>query len=105
MSDSINDRSAYQSNDGDYGIWYCSGFWVLGDLWYLGKCSGDAYTSEDNICVHDIGWKWYYSDNGWQVAGDGLGTRCTGTCEMWIYYILLLSLSFVDAEQGYVFKK
>ena len=76
MSDSVNGRNAYQY--GNYGIWWCNGLWMLGYTSALGQCSGWAYTSEQDICVHDIGWDWKYSDNGWQAAGEGLGTRCTG---------------------------
>ena len=82
MSESVNGRSHYQSDfdDGEKGIWWCSGYWIIGITSELGQCSGYAYTAEDEKCVHNVGWNWLYSNLGkaWIETGEGLGVRCTG---------------------------
>ena len=82
LSESVNGRSHYQSDfdDGYYGIWWgeCN-VWMISETSHVGQCSGDAYTTEDEKCVHNVGWNWLYGDGqNWFEAGEGLGVRCTG---------------------------
>ena len=85
LSESVNGRSHYQSDfdDGYYGIWWCGNYaWNIGPTSHLGQCFGSALTKEDEKCVHNVGWNWFYSNlakaKAWIEAGEGLGVRCTG---------------------------
>ena len=83
LSESVNGRSHYQSDfdDGYYGIWWCVDYsaWMISWTSELGQCLGFAYTTEDEKCVHNVGWNWLYGDGvNWIDAGEGLGVRCTG---------------------------
>ena len=54
----------------------------LEDLLYtdLGICVGGVRSFKRNICVHDIGFDWEFSDlssnTGWPDAGEGLAVKC-----------------------------
>ena len=47
---------------------------------HAGQCIGFAATTENEKCVHNVGWNWLYTDDQaqWIEAGEGLGVRCTG---------------------------
>ena len=84
LSESVNGRSHYQSDfdDGLYDIYWCGdyNYWMVGYTSKFGLCAGFAVTTEDEKCVHNVGWNWLYADGqgGWFEAGEGLGVRCTG---------------------------
>ena len=84
MSQKVNGRNHYISEDGHYGIWWTKyTWWMIGSATAIGQNLGYAYIENSNMnseCLPGpgiIGWNWvFYSEGKWQNAGKRLGVRC-----------------------------